>query len=181
MVPVQEAMPGLVAEVTSDGGPAALLDGARREAMARAGHLLATRPRSESELRSRLSDAGFEPSIVAAAVDRLRSLGLVDDADFALQWVQERSARKKLSSRALLHELLGKGIDREVAEAALAGAGLDEVAQATDLASRYVRRVASKPLREQATRIQQMLARRGYAHEVCEAAVKAVLPPEGWD
>ena len=51
MVPVQEAMPGLVAEPARDGGPAALLDGARREAMARAGRLLATRARSEAELR----------------------------------------------------------------------------------------------------------------------------------
>ena len=174
-------MPGLVAEKSRDGGPAALLDDARREAMARAGRLLATRPRSEAEMTTRLTDAGFEPDVVSAAVDRLRSLGLVDDAEFAEQWVRERSARKKLSARALLHELQGKGIAREVAEAALADGGVDEIAQATELASRYVRRVASKPLRQQATRIHQMLSRRGYSYEVCEAAVRAVLPPEGWD
>jgi regulatory protein len=181
MTPVQEAMPGLVADAARDGGPAAVLDGARREAMARAGRLLATRARSEAELRSRLTDAGFEPAVVSAAVDRLKTLGLVDDAEFARQWVRERAARKKLSARALLHELTGKGIDREVADEALAEAGLDEVAQATDLASRYVRRVASKPLRDQASRVRQMLVRRGYSPETCEAAVKAVLPPEGWD
>lgn len=181
MTPVQEVMPGLVAESPRDGGPAALLDGARREAMARAGRLLATRARSEAELTKRLAEAGFEPAVVSAVIDRLRTLGLVDDEAFATQWVRERSTRKKLSSRALLHELTGKGIDREVAEAALAEGGLDETAQAIDLASRYVRRVASKPLREQATKIQQMLSRRGYSYEVCDAAVKAVLPPEGWD
>lgn len=181
MVPVQEAMPGLASEEAPAPGPGALLDGARREAMTRAGRLLATRPRSEAELSKRLLDAGFEPSVVEGVLARLRTLGLVDDAEFALQWVQERSARKKLSSRALVHELTGKGVARDVAEAALATAALNEVAQATDLAARYVRRVASKPLAEQATRIQQMLARRGYSYEVSEAAVKAVLPPEGWD
>lgn len=170
-------MPG----VEAGAAPAALLDSAPREAMARAGRLLATRPRSEAEISSRLADAGFEPAVVEAAVERLRALGLVDDAEFALQWIRERSAGKKRSARALVHELHGKGIDREVAEAALAEAGLDEVAQATDLAARYVRRVASKPLREQATRIQQMLSRRGYSYEIAEAAVRAVLPPEGWD
>jgi regulatory protein len=175
MAPIQEVMPGV------DAAPAALLEGARREAMARAGRLLATRPRSEAEMTSRLADAGFEPEVVAATVDRLRTLGLVDDAEFALQWIRERSASKNRSARALVHELGGKGISREVAEAALAEAGLDEVAQATDLASRYVRRVAPKPLREQATRIQQMLSRRGYSYETAEAAVRAVLPPEGWD
>jgi regulatory protein len=105
----------------------------------------------------------------------------VDDGQFALQWVQERSRGKKLSARALVHELRGKGVDPAVAEAALARAGVDEGAQATELAARYVRRVATKPLRDQAARIQQMLARRGYSYEVAEAAVRAVLPPEGWD
>lgn len=174
-------MSGLAAGSGSAAGPAVLLDDARREAMARAGRLLAVRPRSEAELSEALAGAGFEPAVVESALSRLRTLGLVDDAEFALQWVQERAARKKLSSRALVHELHRKGIAREVAEAALERAGLDEVAQATELAARYVRRVASKPLAEQATRIQQMLSRRGYSFETCEAAVKAVLPPDGWD
>ena len=106
---------------------------------------------------------------------------MVDDAEFARQWIEERSARKKLSARALVYELRGKGVAADVAEAALAGAGVDETAQATELATRYVRRVASKPLAEQFTRIQQMLSRRGYSYEVAEAAARAVLPPAGWD
>ena len=132
-------------------------------------------------MTERLGAAGFEPAVVGAAVDRLRSLGLLDDGAFALQWVQERSSRKKLSARALAHELQKKGVDRAVAEDALAEAGLDETAQATDLAARYVRRVASKPLAEQASRIRQMLGRRGYSYETADAATRAVLPPEGWD
>ncbi|MDQ3913719.1 MAG: recombination regulator RecX [Actinomycetota bacterium] len=181
MGPVQEAMPGLTHYVGRDAAPAALLEGARREAMARAGRLLATRPRTEKELGDRLTDAGFESEVVDAVLDRLRTLGLVDDGAFAVQWVSERSARKKLSRRALLHELRGKGVAPDVAEAALAEAGVDEEAQAVDLAARYVRRVASKPLPEQFTRIRQMLTRRGYGFDVAEAAARAVLPPEGWD
>ena len=174
-------MPGVDAGESPAAAPAALLEGARREAMARAGRLLATRPRTERELAGKLTEAGFEPSVVTATIDRLRALKLVDDRDFAAQWVQERSTRKSLSRRALLHELRRKGVPPEVAEAALADSGLDEEALATDLAARYVRRVATKPLTEQFARIQQMLARRGYAYDVAEAAARAVLPPEGWD
>jgi regulatory protein len=181
MGPVQEVVPGIDAGEPSAVTPAALLEDTRREAMARAGRLLATRPRTEKELSDRLTTAGFEPAVVAATIDRLRALKLVDDDDFAAQWVQERSSRKSLSRRALLHELCGKGVPPEVAEAALAESGLDEEALATELAARYVRRVATKPLAEQFTRIQQMLARRGYGYEVAEAAARAVLPPEGWD
>ncbi|MDQ3982370.1 MAG: recombination regulator RecX [Actinomycetota bacterium] len=178
---VQEAMPGLAAGTVPDAARAALLDGARREAMARAGRLLASRPRSEKELGDRLTQAGFEPATVDAVLDRLRTLGLLNDEDFALQWIEERAARKSSSARALVHELRAKGVAADVAEAALARAGLDEEAQAIGLAARYVRRVASKPLAEQFTRIHQMLTRRGYSGETAETAARAVLPPDGWD
>ncbi|HEV2756722.1 MAG TPA: regulatory protein RecX [Actinomycetota bacterium] len=178
---LQEALPGIGAGAAPDAAPAGLLDGARREAMARAGRLLAARAHTEKELSDRLAEAGFEPAVVGAALDRLRALGLVDDHDFAVQWVQARSARKKLSRRALIHELRGKGVPADVAEAALAEGAVDEEAQAVELAARYVRRVAAKPLPEQLTRIQQMLVRRGYAYDVAGAAARKVLPPEGWD
>lgn len=174
-------MPGLVADAESAAAPAALLEGARREAMARAGRLLAARPRSEKELGDRLSAAGFERAVVDAALERLRSLGLVNDEEFAVQWVEERSVRKKLSGLALLQELRDKGVSADVAQAALARANVDEEAQAVELAARYARRVATKPLREQFSRIQQMLQQRGYGYGVAEAAARKVLPPEGWD
>ncbi|MFN2588719.1 MAG: regulatory protein RecX [Actinomycetota bacterium] len=178
---VQEAMPGLARGTAPDASSVALLDGARREAMGRAGRLLAARPRTEKELAEKLSDAGFDADLVAAAIDRLRTLGLLDDEDFAMQWIEERSARKKLSRRALLHELCARGVASDVAEAALVKAGVDEETQAVELAARYVRRVAARPLAEQFARIRQMLARRGYGYDVAEAAARAVLPPEGWD
>ncbi len=181
MGPVQEAMPGLGADGASGPAPAALLGEARREAMERAGRLLAKRPRTEKEISEGLTGAGFEPAVVSAVLERLRSLGLVDDHAFAVQWASERADRKRLSRRALLHELRGKGVPGDIAESALAEAGVDEDVQAIELAARYARRVASKPLVEQFTRIQQMLARRGYSFEVAEAAARAVLPPEGWD
>jgi regulatory protein len=181
MGPIQEAMPGLAAGTQPNGVRAALLDGARREAMARAGRLLASRPRSEKELGDRLAQAGFEPAIVEAALDRLRSLGLVNDEDFALQWIEERASRKKLSSRAVVHELRAKGVPPNVAVAALARAGVDEEAQALELAARYARRFSSKPPAEQFTRIHQALTRRGYSYEIAESAARKVLPPDGWD
>ncbi|MDQ3958273.1 MAG: recombination regulator RecX [Actinomycetota bacterium] len=203
MTPVQEAVPGLATrgglgrtsgsrsafgrtsgsneDLASEAGPTALLDGARREAMARAGRLLSSRPRTEKELRDRLGDAGFDPGVVAAVLDRLKSLGLVDDAAFAAQWVEERAGRKKLSARALLHELSVKGIPAEIAESALATAGVDEEAQAVELAAAAARRLATKPLAEQFTRLQQMLLRKGYPAEVAEVAARKVLPPDGWD
>jgi regulatory protein len=149
--------------------------------MERAGRLLAARARSEQELSNRLGAAGFEADTVAGVLQRLRELGLVDDADFARRWIEERAASKGLGPVLLMSELRSKGVDVAVAEAALAEAGGDEIAQATELAATLVRKVSRKPLERQSSSLWQMLRRKGYSTEATEAAVKAVLPPEGWD
>ena len=152
-----------------------------QEAMERGARLLAVRPRTELELRRRLGAAGFDTDDVDAAVARMIELNLIDDAAFARQWIEERSKRKGLAGDALARELTARGIDRSVVEEMVAEADLDEVGRATELADSWFRRVARHPLPVQAQRLQQMLARKGYGWEVAEEAVKAVLPPEGWD
>jgi regulatory protein len=166
-----------VGTVTTDDASEA----AFRECMEKAGRLLAQRPRAERELCDRLSAAGFDPEVVDRALLRLRELRLVDDADFARRWVEERARSKGLGGDALLAELRLKGVDVAVAEAAIAGAGLDDETRAIELAASLMRRVARKPLERQASSLWQMLRRKGYSSEAAQAAVKAVLPPEGWD
>ena len=156
-------------------------DEQRKACMERAGRLLSTRARSERELTDRLSASGFELEQVAATIERLRELRLVDDADFARRWAEERSGRKGLGPGKLRAELAAKGVDPATIDHALAEAGPDEEARARELAATLVRRVARKPLQAQASSLWQMLRRKGYSAEACEAGVKAVLPPEGWD
>ena len=176
-VPIQELI-GLLggdteAEARDDLGP--------KQAMERAGHLLASRPRSTKEMSDRLSTAGFPAEVVDHTIERLTELDLLDDDAFARQWVEERSRRKALGPRALMAELALKGIDPDIAREAVEAVSDDELERATELASRSLRKVARHPLPVQATRLQQMLTRRGYPYEIAEQAVKAVLPPEGWD
>jgi regulatory protein len=158
-----------------------LLDDSYRDAMQRAGHLLASRPRTEHEIRVRLGTAGYEDDIVERTVTRLIELRLLDDEAFAHQWVAERAVSKGRSGEALVAELIHKGIDRGMAEEVVAEAGIDEVAQATELAGRFLSRVAGKPLAKQAEALLGRLLRRGFPHDVARDAVRAVLPPEGWD
>ena len=154
-------------------------DEAYRKAMKRAGRLLATRARSEHEVRNRLGRAGFEGSVVDRVVARLRDLRLVDDLAFARVWVAERSVSR--GPALLAGELRTKGVAEDTIQEALEAARRDEVTAATERAAMWLGRVADRPLYEQAARIREMLLRRGFSHEAADEAVKAVLPPEGWD
>jgi regulatory protein len=152
-----------------------------KEAMERAGRLLAVRARTEKEIRDRLKEADFDPDVVEAAVLRLTELGLLDDMEFAREWVRERSARKGLGPRALEAELALKGVPKEIVIDVLREETGDEETRAAEVAASYVRKVVRFPLAEQGARLTQMLIRRGFSYEAAERGAKAVLPPEGWD
>src|SRR3982750_3817142 len=80
---------------------------------------LTGRARSRSDLAKKLAQKNVPDEIATALLDRFEEVGLVDDAAFAQEWVNQRQEGKGLAKRALAQELRRKGIDDEVARAAL--------------------------------------------------------------
>jgi regulatory protein len=152
-----------------------------KEAMERAGRHLSVRARTEKEVRDKLGEADYDSDVIDAAVLRLTELGLLDDMEFAREWVQERSARKGLGPRALEAELARKGVPKDIVIDVLRAETGDEETRAAEVAADYVRKVLRFPLPEQGARLTQMLIRRGFSYEAAERGARAVLPPEGWD
>jgi regulatory protein len=70
---------------------------------------LATRPRSEDEIRQRLLKHGFESACREKAIARLKEQGLVDDEAFARYWKDNRQAFRPRSRRLTTLELQRKG------------------------------------------------------------------------
>src|SRR5690348_12572874 len=83
--------------------------------------LLTARARTRAELSGQLAKHGYPDDIRKRVLDRLTAAGLVDDADFAQEWVQSRRANAGKSKRALAAELHIKGVDNDLITAALAG------------------------------------------------------------
>lgn len=76
--------------------------------------LLTARSRTRAELAGQLAKRGYPEDIGNRVLDRLAAVGLVDDTDFAEQWVQSRRANAAKSKRALAAELHAKGVDDDV-------------------------------------------------------------------
>jgi regulatory protein len=145
------------------------------------GRMLGRRAHSESEVRQRLSDGGFDGETIDATIEWLCQNRLVDDADFARSWVEERVARKGFGPARLRAELEAKGIAAEIIDVALAERGGDEVERARAIALKQLDRLTGLPLLVQARRLQGLLLRRGFSPEAVRVAMQAVLPPDGWD
>ncbi|MDI9900138.1 recombination regulator RecX [Rhodococcus sp. IEGM 1409] len=138
--------------------------------------LLADRARSRSELDTKLIGRGFEPEIITSVLDRLQEIGLIDDADFANQWVHSRHTYSGKGKRALAVELRLKGIDQDVASEALSQIDPeDERERAAELVRRKLK---NKPVddRDKVTRrLVSMLARKGYSAGMSYEVVKAEM------
>jgi regulatory protein len=161
--------------------PQELQDAVRSETLKRTGKLLARRAHSETELRAAMHGWGCCEEVADQAMSRLKELDLVDDLAFARQWVEERGCRKGLAVARVWGELMVKGVAPDIAQRAIEEAGLDDEGRAQEVAAGLLKKVARRPLGQQAVSLQQMLVRRGFELETAMAAVRKVLPPEGWD
>ena len=141
----------------------------RRGAIASALRSLAMQPRSEKDLRERLSRRGFRRDAVDAAITRVRELGYLDDAVFARQYIESRQRATPRSRRALAFELGRKGVDRELASESVAD--LSDAEAAYDAAQRRLRALGSLDRQTFTRRLATFLASRGFGYGVARAAI----------
>ena len=143
--------------------------------------LLTARARTRAELAGQLTKRGYPDDVSERVLDRLTQVGLIDDADFAEQWVRSRRANAGKGKRALAAELRTKGVDNDVITAALDG--IDAGAER----QRAEKLVRDKLRREKlgddddakiARRLVGMLARRGYSQTMAFDVVKDELANE---
>ena len=153
-----------------------------REELARALclRLLTARSRTRAELAGQLAKRGYPDDISARVLDRLADVGLVDDADFAEQWVHSRRVNAGKGKRALAAELHTKGVDNDVITSVL---GAIDPAAERGRAEQLVRsRLRRENLGEEDVRVCRrlvaMLARRGFDQTMAYDVVSAELAAE---
>ncbi|AII04347.1 MULTISPECIES: recombination regulator RecX [Rhodococcus] len=142
--------------------------------------LLTDRARSRAELAERLAKKGYSAEIAERVLDRLTEVGLVNDADFAQQWVHSRHTYSGKGKRALALELRRKGIGQDDAAEALAQIDSeDERARATELVAKKLRTVSADDRDRAVRRLVSMLARRGFPQGMAFEVVKEQLDRAG--
>ncbi|WP_298074986.1 regulatory protein RecX, partial [uncultured Corynebacterium sp.] len=129
----------------SPGEGEGFVDAAEEERLApikaKAVRLINHRARSTAELRQRLLEAEFEPEGVEEVIDRCTASGMLDDAQFAQEWVRQREKNQKKSVAVLRRELQRKGISQVLIEDALAQ--VDEESQEQILEELVTKKAAS--------------------------------------
>lgn len=133
-------------------------------------------PRTRAQLEQACARRNVPEWAVRELLDRFTELGLVDDEAFARAWVRSRHVGRGLGRRALRHELLTRGVDRDIVDEAVAEVSLDD----EDAAARALvaARLASMQRLDAVTkrrRLTALLARRGYPPGVAARVVTELL------
>ena len=136
------------------------------DALPAALRLLALRDRSEAELAARLRRKGFSEAQAAAAVERCRQLGYLDDARFARGRARSLLRQGRAVGPKLLADLRQHGVSETEARAAVAAAK-EEFDEQTLLAELLDRRFPGFAFREaderERRRVVNYFLRRGFS------------------
>lgn len=161
-------VPGTAADLTPDADP---------ESLARAIALrqLTVAPRTRAQLSDAMARRGVPDEVAESVLDRFEEVRLVDDEDFARQWVETRHAGRGLSRRALRHELRARGVADETVHAAVGEISAEaELEAARQLVRRRLPGMAGDDPARRTRRLAGMLARKGYGTSVAFRAIRDV-------
>jgi len=136
-------------------------------------------PRSKAQLAEALSKRNVPEAAAEQVLARFVEVGLIDDAAFAVSWVESRHRGRGLARRALAQELRHKGIADAESSAALDTLGRDQEEEtARLLVERKLRGTSGLEAGARVRRLSGMLARKGYPPGLALHVVREALANE---
>ena len=138
------------------------------QAKQRALDYLAHKPRTEEEVRRKLRRQDASDAVIDDVVARLYELDYLDDEAYATDYVRNRFASKKYGPVRIRRELIERGVDRHVADAAVDDLFEDEdpVAAAREHAEKRWARLADEDdPRRRKQKLYRYLRRRGFTSD----------------
>ena len=147
--------------------------------------LLEVRARARREIETRLTQKGYEESIIEQVIEKLVRLELINDAQFAAQWVEAKTrvgGNRPVGRRRLSSELYAKGVAKDqITEAVEVVTNADELVLARAAASKKVRTVPTDRdlLQAERRKLMSFLQRRGFGWETVKQVTRESLPAKG--
>lgn len=134
---------------------------------------LGARMRTETEVKDKLASLGYTEEDVLPVLERLRELGLVNDGDFAGEFVRTRRASGNVSKAHIRYQLMKHKADPDAIDEALgAVTPEEESASCLELAAKLARQKSGLPVRERKQKVLAALCRRGFSTETALGACR---------
>ena len=131
---------------------------------------------TKSEVAQRLAREGFSEKAIEMAIEELIDSGHIRDRKYAENWVVRRQKSNPRGKTLLKHELLDKGVDREIADQVVAQVETeDEAMLALQIAQKRVKQYRRLPVHVAKRRLHGFLARRGFESEIVRQVLEQIF------
>lgn len=144
--------------------------------------MLSTSRRSRRDLEMRLRRREVDQTVIADALGRLDSVGLLNDDEFALAEAAAQLRNAARSTGAVKRRLRQRGIAGDVADAAVASVvdteGVNDAERCEEAAQKRARQLRSFDRVTAQRRLTGFLMRRGFSPDLVFASTKRVMA--GW-
>jgi regulatory protein len=124
-------------------------------------------------VRRNLAEKETSDVVIDAALERLKTMGYLDDRAFTNFWIENRQTFKPLSQRALRYELRQKGVSKEIIDEALGDMADDEAAYVA--AQSQVRRLRGATVQVFRQKLGVFLQRRGFSHHTAHDVINQLI------
>jgi regulatory protein len=129
------------------------------------------KPRTQFEIRKKLSESEFSEEIINIVINKLVQKGYVNDFEFAQNWAENRSIYKPRSKKLISWELKNKKVNKEIIDEVIIGMVPDE--KLAVLASeKYARRLSGCDKDVFFRRLTGYLSRRGFSYSIVKPIVE---------
>lgn len=154
-----------------------MLSSAKIEAI----RFLSYRPRSEWEIEKKLYNKKYQLNIIKNTINWLKEENLINDRDFAIQWIRYQVGKKPAGRIKLRNELFKKGIDKKIIDSAIDSffeQHEDELALAKQLIRKKQFSLHSKNIELEPVKIISLLKRQGFSNSVIQRIYEEFLETE---
>ena len=142
-----------------------------QRALSAALRYISYRQRSSSEVKSKLLEQ-HSPDIVDLVLQRLEETNLLDDEQFAFQWVEFRNKIRPKSAIMLERELTQKGVAAEFMKKAVVD--VDDYHNAYITATKFFDKRNPRGVNNFTEKLFSHLKRRGYSYTVIKRTIDEV-------
>lgn len=154
-----------------------MLSSAKIEAI----RFLSYRPRSEWEIEKKLYNKKYQLNIIKNTINWLKEENLINDRDFAIQWIRYQVGKKPAGRIKLRNELFKKRIDKKIIDSAIDSffeQYEDELALAKQLIRKKQFSLHSKNIELKPVKIISLLKRQGFSNTVIQRIYEEFLETE---
>ncbi|MFH1074127.1 MAG: regulatory protein RecX [Candidatus Firestonebacteria bacterium] len=139
--------------------------------------LVSRQSRTKKEIADKLKRKEYEENIISQVLKEAEENGLVNDKRYAFAYALDRMNFFKSGKNLVRMKLQQKGVEKTVTEKAIETAykGVDEYAQALDIAKRRARSYRKLEKQVIARRLTSYIVRRGFSFDTALRVTKAIV------